>query len=170
MSEDGRFDITRENSQMIIFFSSTMKNVDRAIDATRIFLKDVGLESETFDVSLVLREGLTNAVRHGNQLVQDKIVQYSIQMHDNRLIAEIEDEGDGFSWKTVKDELMDIFLSESDIWEIDEHEAGTEWRPENKLNFGPKSEHGRGLIIMDQYFNECLYNDKGNRLILIKEL
>ncbi len=170
MTEDSRFDISRESNQLVIDFSSTMKNIDRAVETTKIFLKDIGYESLTFDVSLVLREGLTNAVKHGNRLDADKAVKYSIQLFNDRLIVEIEDEGDGFDYKAMRDELLDVFLSESDLQQIDDHEEGAEWRPDQKISTRPKSEHGRGIIILEEYFDDYIYSDKGNKLVLIKEL
>ncbi|RJP82024.1 MAG: ATP-binding protein [Desulfobacteraceae bacterium] len=135
------FCITREAGLLKISFHSTMENIDRADQESRIFLKNNGLQSEIFSVCLCMREGLTNAVRHGHKNDPSKIVKYSLARTGNRLIMEIEDEGDGFDWKRVR---------------------------KRKPAF--ESDHGRGLMIIQNYFSTYLFNEKGNKLTLEKVL
>jgi serine/threonine-protein kinase RsbW len=133
--------ITHETDRLTISFQSTMENIDRADQESRIFLEKSGLQSEIFPVCLCMREGLTNAVRHGHQNNASRIVKYSLSRTGNGLIMEIEDEGDGFDWKSVEKRKPD-----SD------------------------SEHGRGLVIIRKYFSTYTFNEKGNKLTLVKIL
>ncbi|MBF0120492.1 MAG: ATP-binding protein [Desulfobacterales bacterium] len=141
MTEDWKFDLKLEEKSLKISFSTTMENIDKADFETRKFLKSLGLESELFSVSLVMREALTNAVRHGNQYDFNKMINYSISFDDSTLIIDVEDEGNGFNWRSAQDKEPD-----------------------------PTCDHGRGIIIMRQYFTDYNYNEKGNKLQLIKKI
>lgn len=141
METKDKFDIHCDKDSLKIRFSSTMDNVDGAVEKTKTFLEEKGLSSNVFAISLVMREGLTNAVKHGNVYNLDKTVNYSLSIKDKRLIMEIEDEGMGFDWRTEKKR------------QIDTH-----------------SDHGRGLHIIQQYFSDFTYNDSGNKMILKKDL
>lgn len=141
MAGNSDFCITHETDRLKISFRSTMENIDRADQESKIFLENNGLQSEIFSVCLCMREGLTNAVRHGHQNDESKIVKYSLVRSGNRLIMEIEDEGQGFDWKRIK-KMKPVF----------------------------ESDHGRGLAIIQKYFSTHTFNDKGNKLTLIKKL
>jgi len=135
------FIISRKADEMTIFLNSTMENIDKADYETRIFLNENGLQSEAFSVCLCLREGLTNAVAHGHKNDSSKIVRYSLKRTDQKLIMEIEDEGEGFEWKGVE-----------------QREPAFE------------SDHGRGLAIIRKYFTMYEHNEKGNKILLVKYL
>ncbi len=137
MSNEILFNIIREPGCLSIAFSSTMENIDKADIETKTFLKHQKLENKTFDVCLVMREALTNAVKHGHKYDPIKIVQYGLTYQDNILTMEIEDQGQGFDWETT----LNMYPN-------------------------PDVDHGRGLTIMKQYFSSFVYNKKGNKLIL----
>jgi serine/threonine-protein kinase RsbW len=139
METNSDFKISRASNRLAISFTSTMGNIDQADKETKKFLKDIGLEFDTFGVCLVMREGMTNAVRHGNRFDSSKFIRYSLEFRDDRLTMEIEDQGEGFSWQAASTTLPH-----------------------------PESDHGRGISIMREYFNEYTYNDTGNKLILSK--
>ncbi len=136
---------TSKNADSISFvFSSTMKNVDDVCDQTTDFLVSIveGIDDQLFSINIVLREGLTNAVRHGNKNDPEKLVKFLLSIDNNVLIKlKIEDQGDGFDWK-IQQEIEP---------------------PEDQ-------DHGRGIIIMDAYFTSYSYNEKGNILFLEKAL
>ena len=95
-----------------------------------------------FAINLVLREGLTNAVRHGNKNDPDKLVEFQLKINRGKSIClEVTDQGEGFDWE--KQQLSGL--------------------PEDTT-------HGRGLLIMESYFTRYFYNQKGNRLYLEKTL
>ncbi len=137
MTDPDKFDVLHKSDRLTIFFSSTMENIDRVDTETKKFLTENGLQSKEFAICLGMREGLTNAIRHGHHFDQTKTVVYSLIIKDSRLIMEIEDEGEGFDWRAVQ-----------------EKEPGI------------NSDHGRGISIIRNYFNEYMYNDKGNKIVL----
>ncbi len=142
--ENEEFDVLQDNGSIHFNFSSTMDNIDHVIIGAIDYLysKMDGIKEHAFAINLVLREGLTNAIRHGNANNPEKLVKLSLDIEGNRLIkVAIEDQGDGFDWQSrQKTEL-----------------------PEDE-------EHGRGMFIIDSYFSRYSYNDKGNILYLEKEI
>jgi serine/threonine-protein kinase RsbW len=137
--------IVRQTADSICFtFSSTMKNIDDVCEQTnqyiRLNLNDI--DDLLFSINLVIREGLTNAVRHGNADDPAKMVRFLFTIVNKTSIRlMIQDEGDGFDWR--KQQAAGLF--------------------EN-------TDHGRGIRIIGMYFNRYSYNDKGNILYLEKDL
>lgn len=143
MAQNERFDITETHDTIEINFSSTMKNVDRTCDELIKFCKSLFkngiIKDQFFGLNLVIREGLTNAVKHGNGLDPEKPVRCFMQIDSSgKIYMEIEDQGDGFDWHKFK----------------------------GKSFYDVLSDHGRGLVIMRLYCPDHEYNKKGNLLIL----
>ena len=145
MTDNPTFHITQNDTSLTIILCSDMDNIDKASNLTKKFLEDRGLSTLAFDVCLVLREGLSNAVRHAHQLDPKKMIHYILQIREDELTIEIEDQGVGFDWQKAMKQM-----------------AGME--------HGPLREHGRGFKIMNKYFSEFTYNDKGNKLFLKKKV
>lgn len=139
MAEKDDIFIFQDKNHLAVQFPSKVDHINRVEEETRRFLKNNGLAAEIFPVCLTMREGLLNAVKHGNRLDPGKIVKYTLKLSDDILTMEIEDQGDGFDWGAIQD------VSPSE-----------------------KSEHGRGIFIMKRYFSEFQYNGKGNKLTLAK--
>ena len=135
------FNISQSPKILDLSFSATLENIDKAALETKRFLSSVRAARHTFDVVLVLREALANAVVDGSQLDASKIVAYTLRLEGNNLIMEIEDEGEGFDWQNHFGKKTP-----------------------------PHAESGRGLAIMETYCEEVVFNDKGNKLILKKSL
>ena len=138
------FDRFVTEASVTVTFSSTLENIDRTCDEVTGFLKQgfKEMEEHLFAINLVMREALTNAVRHGNRLDPGKQVNFLLEIdQDSSIRMVIEDQGDGFDWQRARQ------------------------RPPNE-----DDDHGRGLVIMTAYFSSCGYNRKGNRLILEKRL
>ncbi len=135
------FDISKQRNKLTIHFSSTLENIDLADEETRLFLMESRLEAAIFAVCLGMREGMTNAVKHGHQFKPDKVVHYTLMIRDDQLIAEIEDEGAGFDWRTIR--------KRQPVLECD---------------------HGRGLAIIQKYSNQFWYNEKGNKLFFVIDI
>jgi len=138
------FDVNETENRIDFVFASTFANIDKVCDMTVQYLqtREISLKKQIFAINLVIREGLTNAVRHGNKSDPEKLVRFNVEIIDHKSIhLKIEDEGQGFHWQDVQDSEM----------------------PEDE-------EHGRGIIIMGQYFSNFTYNDKGNILFLEKEI
>ncbi len=145
MSQSDKFDVSETHDTIEINFNSTMHNVDRTCDELMGFLYRTfkGMKKHCFDLNLVMREGLTNAVKHGNRLDSAKKVRCLMKIKPaGEIYMEIEDQGDGFDWKNMQKRPFNDYLSD----------------------------HGRGLVIIHQYCPDHAYNDKGNQLILNKRL
>ena len=123
-------------------FSSTMEHIDAVCEEANHYLRSAvaGIENQLFVINLVIREGLTNAVRHGNAGDPGKIVRFELSIINKKMIKMmIEDEGDGFDWREQRNEIL----------------------PDDQ-------DHGRGILIMGTYFSRYSYNEKGNILYLEK--
>lgn len=139
------FHIEKTQESLSIFLCSSMENIDKASDETKKFLENKGLSCVIFDVCLVLREGLSNAVRHAHHSDPRKMIKYVLKVQEKDLVMEIEDQGEGFDWETAI-------------------------RHMSHLEQGPLLEHGRGFKIMTEYVTEIKYNKKGNKLTLTKRV
>jgi serine/threonine-protein kinase RsbW len=138
MQDKNKFEISKGEKQLSISFSSSMDTIEKIDIETRRLLKDKLGDSHIFALSLCMREGLTNAIKHGHRLDPKKIAQYTLTIKEKKIIIEIEDQGEGFDWRKVR---------------------------EKKPN--PKLDHGRGLTIINEYCAEYRYNEKGNKLTMI---
>ncbi|MDD9303564.1 MAG: ATP-binding protein [Desulfobacter sp.] len=138
------YDLTQSDTLLQILFSSTMSHIDDACAAVTLFLESKGprFSPHLFAVNLVMREGLTNAVRHGNKSDPHKRVAFILDIGRKDIIGlRIEDQGKGFNWQSTKKALLD-----------------------------EKADHGRGMPIMTTYFDRCEYNLQGNILYLEKKI
>ncbi len=132
------------SDSMECVFSSTFENIDDACEKALDYLDSriANIKPMLFSINLVIREGLTNAVRHGNGNDPEKLVHFCVHIVDGRLIQLIiRDEGKGFDWRRQKQTRL----------------------PDD-------ADHGRGISIMETYFNDYYYNDAGNILYLEKDL
>ncbi len=127
--------ITKLRDQLTMTFASTLENIDLADEETRQFLTERGLETAIFAVCLSMREGMTNAVKHGHGSDAAKSVCYSLLVRENHLMVEIEDEGPGFDWRAAQEKQPAV-----------------------------DCDHGRGLAIIRRYSHNFWYNEKGNKL------
>jgi len=90
---------------------------------------------------LALEEAIANALKHGNRGNLDKRVTVCVSVAADRVIAEVEDEGDGFDPQSV---------------------------PDPRLPADVEREGGRGLLLMRRYMSWVRYNQRGNRVTLCK--
>ena len=98
---------------------------------------------ECFGVRLALEEAVVNAIKHGNRMEPDKKVFIACELTAEEITVVIEDQGDGFKPEDVPDPTDD----------------------ENLENPG-----GRGIMLIRSFMNGVAYNDRGNRLTMIKKL
>ncbi len=98
-------------------------------------------EHDLFGVRLALEEALVNAIKHGNRLDPTKNVRVQWLIDHERVVIEIEDEGEGFDPGDVPDPTADENLE----------------RP-----------CGRGIHLMRAFMTSIEYYDRGNRVVLIK--
>ena len=121
-----------------------MSHIDQACNIVTQFLEGEkpGIAPHLFSINLVLREGLTNAVRHGNKNDPDKIVALTLSLARQDIIfVTIRDQGEGFDWKKAPEKGM-----------------------------AEAADHGRGILIMETYGTRYRYNRKGNILYLEKKI
>jgi serine/threonine-protein kinase RsbW len=91
-----------------------------------------------FAVELLVREALTNAVVHGCHTDPNKQVRCSVRLKGGRLLIAVDDDGEGFDWREVRD---------------------------RRAKFSDCS--GRGIEILRSYANRIRYNDRGNSVALV---
>lgn len=134
------FMVTVQNDKQLITFSSSYINIDKAVKEIIAFLTERNaVEFTEFDAALILREGLTNAVEHGNN--NDSSLKVIVEIDEKFSHIKVKDEGKGFDWMTI--------LSQKDHVE---------------LNVTRTS--GRGISLMSIYGFNVSYNEKGNLLVL----
>jgi serine/threonine-protein kinase RsbW len=94
-----------------------------------------------FGAELLLREALTNAVRHGSHADPAKQVRCRLRIKGGRLLIAVEDYGCGFDWRAA-------------------------WNCRAAL---PDCS-GRGVEILRKYASRVRYNDRGNAVTIVKRL
>jgi anti-anti-sigma factor len=122
-------------------FPAAAEGVEMFIAVVHGFLAEEGLTNLAFDVELLSREALVNAVQHGCGGDPKMTVRASLELEPGRLVLEVTDEGPGWNWRNMP-----------------------EIAPE------PSDESGRGLFIIRKYADSFNYNDAGNALRIIKAL
>lgn len=140
----GIFEVGQAKNQLNIRFSSCMANIDQVCKIVTQFLESQhpGIAPHLFSINLVLREGLTNAVRHGNKNDPDKTVEFHLEIVGEKTIhVKITDQGEGFDWKK-----------------------------QSASGISEEADHGRGIPIMGTYVTRYVYNPKGNILYLEKKI
>lgn len=96
---------------------------------------------DLFHIQLAIEEAMVNAITHGNQLAQDKVVE--VEFHVDRQITfmRIKDQGAGFKPEDVPDPRDDEHL---------------------------ECTNGRGVMLIRELMSEVRYNDQGNEVTMIK--
>ncbi|CAM2009911.1 ATP-binding protein [Acanthopleuribacter pedis] len=122
-------------------FQSRLDLVDRAVVEILAFLRACALPGyDDFEIEVVIREGLTNSVVHGNQEDLGKKVVFEARVRDNQLTLVFEDQGAGFDWR--KKRAVDSVDAELDC--------------------------GRGILLMRSYGYDLRGNARGNRIELVR--
>jgi serine/threonine-protein kinase RsbW len=98
-------------------------------------------DREIFGIKLALEEAIVNAIKHGNQMDNNKKVHVFFRVQPERFEIGITDEGPGYDPGDVPDPLADENLE----------------RPS-----------GRGLFLMRHYMTEVTVHPPGNRLTMTK--
>jgi serine/threonine-protein kinase RsbW len=100
-------------------------------------------KSDLFAVHMALEESISNAIRHGNKEDPAKRVAVECQLSPSRFWVQICDEGAGFKPSSVPDCCAPDRLGVTG---------------------------GRGLALIKAYMTIVRYNDRGNCLIMEKQL
>jgi DNA-binding response OmpR family regulator len=104
-----------------------------------------GIEDETFlsNISICIDELLNNALMHGNDLDETKKIFVAMAFDQEKVTVSIEDQGDGFDYKKIVSEFTD----------------NADTLPAQ-----------RGLFIVHYLMDEMFFNDKGNKVTMVKYL
>jgi len=116
-------------------------HVDAICKDVADFLSSRDLKKHIFETGLIIREAVCNGILHGCKKDPELRVQLRFELKNGKLHMVIIDEGSGWNWKSNSGKL-----------------------PENV------KDSGRGLYIMRHYADEVKYNDKGNRLTIVKRV
>ena len=130
-------EITTLDQGFALLMDTDLHNVDHCIDRMRIFLEERGKAEHLFPLSLLAREALNNAMIHGNRLAPDKTVRFQLAAREDGFDIVVEDEGQGFEWKSRVQSSSHV-----------------------------DDERGRGHEIYRNYAYKIHYNQKWNALTL----
>ena len=100
------------------------------------------IKPEQSNLFVALDEAFVNAVKHGNRFDINKLVRIKAEVSKQEARFTIEDEGEGFDVKNIPDPLD----------------------PENLFKTS-----GRGVLFIYNIMDEVKYNDRGNRLTMVKK-
>jgi len=100
------------------------------------------VNSENSNLFIALDEAFVNAVKHGNKFDATKLLRITAEVSPKEARFTIEDEGEGFNVAEIPD-------------------------PTNVENLFKTS--GRGVLIIHNIMDEVRYNERGNRLEMIKK-
>jgi serine/threonine-protein kinase RsbW len=99
------------------------------------------VRAEQSNLFVALDEAFVNAVKHGNKFDASKLVRITADVSRNEARFTIEDEGEGFDVNSIPDPLD----------------------PQNLFKTS-----GRGVLFIYNIMDEVKYNERGNRLTMIK--
>lgn len=97
---------------------------------------------EQSNLFVALDEAFVNAIKHGNKYDTRKLVRIIADISDTEAKFTIEDEGEGFDVNSIPDPLD----------------------PQNLFKTS-----GRGVLFIYNIMDEVVYNDRGNRLTMVKK-
>ena len=124
-------------------FPSTISLMHSILDYLMKRVEKNGIiDAENSNLFIALDEAFVNAVKHGNKFDADKIVRISVEVSPTEARFTIEDEGEGFNVAEIPDPTD----------------------PENLFKTS-----GRGVLIIHNIMDEVKYNERGNRLTMVKK-
>lgn len=121
---------------------------------------------------LAISELLINAIEHGNLEIsyEDKMVMMQADSYFEHISQKINDAGN----KNKKVRIEFLLNSEKMIIKITDQGDGFDHKKYlNKSSENPEEsflQHGRGIALAKQIFDDIRYNDKGNQVLCIKYL
>ena len=99
------------------------------------------VKAEQSNLFVALDEAFVNAVKHGNKFDAKKLVRVTAEVSKHEARFTIEDEGEGFDVNSIPDPLDPANLFKTS---------------------------GRGVLFIYNIMDEVKYNERGNRLTMIK--
>ena len=98
-------------------------------------------EDDIFAIHLALEEAFINAITHGNKMDPSKEVQIDYSVGSDRFEISITDQGEGFNPQQV---------------------------PDPRLGENLYKPNGRGLLLINSYMDVVKYNERGNRIYMVR--
>jgi anti-sigma regulatory factor (Ser/Thr protein kinase) len=124
-------------------FPSAISLMHCILDYLMKRVEKVGVvNAENSNLFIALDEAFVNAVKHGNKFDANKNVRVSAEVSPKEARFTVEDEGEGFNVSEIPD-------------------------PTNPENLFKSS--GRGVLIIHNIMDEVEYNERGNRLTMVKK-
>jgi serine/threonine-protein kinase RsbW len=125
-----------------LIINSNYKFIDIGHDLVKYLCNLIGFDEDTTHwIILAVREGISNAIKHGNKCDLLKKVVVKMNYQDQQLSVTIEDEGDGFDPSKVQNPLL----------------------PENLLK-----STGRGIFYIKSFMDDVEYQFKDNNGTILK--
>ncbi len=100
------------------------------------------VKPERSNLFVALDEAFVNAIKHGNKYDTGKLLRVTAEVSKDEARFTIEDEGDGFDVQNIPDPLDPTNLFKTS---------------------------GRGVLFIYNIMDEVIYNDRGNRLTMVKK-
>jgi serine/threonine-protein kinase RsbW len=137
----------RRSERIEITISSRFENIELVQVIAEHLCEHAGVDDDAAHwVGMAVREGVANAIKHGNQLDVAKKVNTIFRLEGSRLSVEISDQGSGFDPAEVSDPLS----------------------PPNLMKTS-----GRGIFYMKTFMDSVDYDFSfagGTRLVMTKTL
>jgi len=132
--------LASKNSKLSI--PSNIASIDEAVVWAVEFAKNAGVaEDAIFGIDMAVREAVANAVKHGNQQDESKLVDIDLSSEDGRLEVNIRDYGAGFEVDDVPDPR----------------------NPENLMKA-----NGRGILFMQNFVDEVEWRNHPDGGMIVK--
>lgn len=100
------------------------------------------IKPEKSNLFVALDEAFVNAVKHGNKFNTQKLVRITAELSSREASFTVEDEGEGFDVNSIPDPLDPANLFKTS---------------------------GRGVLFIYNIMDEVKYNERGNRLTMVKK-
>ena len=140
---DERQAVQQIREKIEFVFPSAISLMHSILDYLMKRVEKVGvINPESSNLFIALDEAFVNAVKHGNKFDANKIVRVSAEVSPTEARFTIEDEGEGFDVESIPD-------------------------PRNPENLFKTS--GRGVLFIYNIMDEVKYNERGNRLTMVKK-
>jgi len=124
-------------------FPSTLALMSIVLDYLMKRVEKLGvIDAKRSNLFVALDEAIVNAVKHGNKHDAKKLVRIAAEVSSKEARFTIEDQGEGFDVKNIPDPLD----------------------PQNLFKTS-----GRGVLFIYNIMDEVNYNDRGNRLTMVKK-
>jgi len=136
---------TAAQPPVVLWLSSRYANIELAEALLGQICRERGLTAEAEHwIGMALREGLANAIRHGNRQDPRKRVLVTFTWDDTALTIEVGDEGEGFGPEEIVDPLA----------------------PENQMKTS-----GRGIFYMKTFMDEVAFSrgESGGTLLTLRK-